>query len=150
MKKFLPPVRELYSGSAIDGFGTMTAYNPSYYKADFYNSLLTSNYMMLVMFILWLLFFWLGESLALVLFDYSSTLPTVYSPSFYRLKYHTFYSSHFFSNRLTTLITTSISFLAYLSISYLIQILKYNNYFYFENRQHIPFFLLLLLLFTFS
>jgi hypothetical protein len=103
--------------------------------------------MAIVMFSLWFIFFWLGETLSLVLFDYSSLITTVYSPSFYRLKYHTFYSNYMFSEWLSSLIILYIYFLAFVSISYLFQLFSNNNYYYFENNQHKFLCLLLVLLF---
>jgi hypothetical protein len=84
--------------------------------------------MMFVLFSVWCLFFWLGELISLTLFDYSSSLTVVYSPSFYRFKYHTFYSSFLFSSYLSFCISVYIYFTAFVSFTYLLNIYAVNRY----------------------
>jgi hypothetical protein len=90
----------------------------------------TTSYMLVTF---WTFFFFFGESLLLLVFNYSSTVDTVTSSSFFTIKQHPFNYLSTFSTTLMYHITFFIVYLTSSAILYLINLNYSYNYNYFRQ-----------------
>lgn len=81
----------------------------------------------------WVFFFFFGESLLLVLFNYSTVSDSIFSSSFFNIKQHTTYFINSLSTKLEFHISCFIFFLTTASICYLSSVNYVTSYSYFNN-----------------
>lgn len=81
----------------------------------------------------WIFFFFFGESLLLILFNYTTITDSILSSSFFNIKQHTTYFINSLSTKLEFHISCFIFFLTTAAISYLSSVNYATNYTYFNN-----------------
>jgi hypothetical protein len=79
----------------------------------------------------WLFFFFFGESLLLIVFNFSTTIDTITSSSFFTIKQHVIFFLNSTSYKLTYHINFYIFFLTSTALMYLINLSYSYNYNYF-------------------
>ena len=97
----------------------------------------------------WVFFFFFGELLLLITFNYSTISDTIVSSSFFNMKAHTILMLDSLSTKLGHHIECFIFFLTSAAVSYLITVNYSCNYLYFKNSStfsKIPYLVLLALL----
>jgi hypothetical protein len=106
-------------------------WNTLLYRFQFTTVTSRSTSYMLISF--WTFFFFFGETLLLVTFNYSTTVDTITSSSFFIIKQHPFTYMSTFSASLMYHITFYIIFLTTSAILYLINLNYSYNYNYFRQ-----------------
>lgn len=110
---------------------TSTTWSKLAHKFLFTSVTSRSTSYMLISF--WTFFFFFGETLLLVTFNYSTTIDTIASSSFFTIKQHPFTYMSTFSTSLMYHITFYIVFLTTSAILYLINLNYSYNYNYFRQ-----------------
>lgn len=105
---------------------------------------ITSRSTSLILLTFWLFFFTFGESLLLVIFNFSTLVDTIPSANFNVIKQHTNLSINSLSLQLTNTINFFISILTLLAFSYLLSLSYSSRYTYFRDSNQITTLLLLL------
>jgi hypothetical protein len=106
-------------------------WNNTAYRFHFTTITSRSTSYMLVSF--WIFFFFFGETLLLVTFNYSATVDTITSSSFFTIKQHPFTYMSTFSTTLMYHVTFYIVFLTVSAILYLTNLNYSYNYNYFRQ-----------------
>lgn len=105
----------------------------NYLLYRFQFTILTCRTTIYVLFGFWLFFFFFGENLLLILFNFTTVTDAVYSNYFFILKSHTIFSLNLSSQYLSTVVMFYIFFFLVCALIFLLN-LKYTfNYFYFTN-----------------
>jgi hypothetical protein len=99
-------------------------------KYRFHFTSITSRSTSYFLFTFWLFFFFYGETLLLLVFNYSSTVDTISSTSFFTIKQHIIFFLTTTSAQLTSHINFYIYFLTTCSFMYLINLNYSYNYNY--------------------
>jgi hypothetical protein len=97
----------------------------------------------------WIFFFFFGESLLLILFNYTTITDSILSSSFFNIKQHTTYFINSLSTKLEFHINCFIFFLTTAAIAYLSSVNYVTSYNYFNNSftlNILPYFVLVLLI----
>lgn len=111
---------------------------------------ITSRSTSYLLFFFWIFFFFFGESLLLVLFNYSTLFDSISSHSFFIIKQHIIFLTNSLSINLTNSINFYIYFLTSFSVLYLINLNFIINYNFFKLQTFsmtIPFLILVLWIF---
>jgi hypothetical protein len=120
-------------------------------KYRFHFTTITSRSTSYFLFLFWLFFFFYGETLLLVMFNYSTPIDTINSSSFFTIKQHIIFFLTTTSTQLTSHINFYIYFLTSCSVLYLINLNYTYNYNYFKqstlNSSFAYYLILLLILF---
>jgi hypothetical protein len=101
------------------------------YRVNF--TAITSRSTSYLLLYFWIFFFFFGESLLLVLFNYSTVSDSIFSSSFFNIKQHTTYFINSLSSKLEFHISCFIFFLTTASICYLSTVNYITSYSYFNN-----------------
>lgn len=117
------------------------------YLYTFHYTTITSRSTSYFLFFFWLFFFFFGESLLLVLFNYSTPIDSIASTSFFLIKQHVIFLTKSVSLKVTTSINFYIYFLTTCSILYLINLNFIINYNFFRQSFIITLLPLLILFF---
>ena len=120
------------------------------YLYKFHYTAITSRTTSYFLFSFWLFFFFFGESLLLVLFNYTTPVDSIMSHSFFMVKQHIIFLTESLSTRLTTTINFYIYFLTLCSTLYLVNLNFLVNYNFFRKTTVVttlPFFIFILFLF---
>ena len=102
-------------------------------KYRFHFTTITSRSTSYFLFSFWLFFFFYGETLLLVIFNYSTPIDTITSSSFFTIKQHIIFFLITTSTQLTSHINFYIYFLTTCSFFYLINLNYSYNYNYFKQ-----------------
>ena len=86
-----------------------------------------------VLFLFWLIIFFFGESLLLLLFNYSSISDSIPAANFFLFKSHTIFSVDIFSAQLASTITFYIMFFATCALLFLLNLRYSFNYAYLQH-----------------
>ena len=93
----------------------------------------TSRSTSYMLFSFWVFFFFFGESLLLVVFNYGTPIDTITSSSFFTIKQHTIFLLNTNSNKLLNHINFYIMLMTSLSFTYLFNLCYSYNYSYFKH-----------------
>jgi hypothetical protein len=96
-------------------------------------TIITSKLTTYVLFTFWIFFFFFGEILLLVILNYSVTVDTIMSTSFFNIKQHIIFYISSMSNYLSTQINFYIFFLTSSSIIYLLNLSFQSQYWLFRH-----------------
>ena len=96
-------------------------------------TIITCRTTVYILFSFWLFFFFFGESLLLVLFNFASVTDSVYGNYFFTFKNHNIFSINSFSGELASAISFYIAFFAACAFIFLINLRYTFNYFYLNN-----------------
>lgn len=118
-------------------------------KYRFHFTTITSRTTSYFLFTFWLFFFFYGETLLLVMFNYSTPIDTISSSSFFTIKQHIIFFLTTTSAQLTTHINFYIYFLTSCSFMYLINLSYSYNYNYLRLSTVNATLILTLVLFTY-
>ena len=116
------------------------------YLYKFHYTVITSRTTSYFLFSFWLFFYFFGESLLLILFNYMTPIDSITSHSFFLIKQHVIFLTESLSAKLTTTINFYIYFLTTCSFLYLINLNFSLNYNFFRKATlvtTIPSFILL-------
>jgi hypothetical protein len=102
-------------------------------KYRFHFTTVTSRSTSYFLFSFWLFFFFYGETLLLVVFNYSTPIDTITSSSFFTIKQHIIFFLTTTSSQLTSHINFYIYFLTSCAFMYLINLNYSYNYNYFRQ-----------------
>jgi hypothetical protein len=102
-------------------------------KYRFHFTTVTSRSTSYFLFSFWLFFFFYGETLLLVVFNYSTPVDTITSSSFFTIKQHIIFFLTTTSTQLTSHINFYIYFLTSCAFMYLINLNYSYNYSYFKQ-----------------
>ena len=102
-------------------------------KYRFHFTTVTSRSTSYFLFSFWLFFFFYGETLLLVVFNYSTPIDTITSSSFFTIKQHIIFFLTTTSSQLTSHINFYIYFLTSCAFMYLINLNYSYNYNYFKQ-----------------
>ena len=102
-------------------------------KYKFHFTSITSRSTSYFLFSFWLFFFFYGETLLLIVFNYSTPVDTITSSSFFTIKQHVIFFLTTMSSQLTSHINFYIYFLTSCSFCYLINLNYTYNYNYFRQ-----------------
>jgi hypothetical protein len=102
-------------------------------KYRFHFTAITSRSTSYFLFSFWLFFFFYGETLLLIVFNYSTPIDTITSSSFFTIKQHIIFFLTTTSTQLTSHINFYIYFLTSCSFMYLINLNYSYNYNYFKQ-----------------
>jgi len=119
------------------------------YLYKFHYTAITSRTTSYFLFSFWLFFFFFGESLLLILFNYTTPVDSIMSHSFFIVKQHIIFLTESLSTKLTSTINFYIYFLTLCSTLYLINLNFLVNYNFFRKTSVVttlPFFILILFL----
>jgi hypothetical protein len=105
----------------------------TYLLYRFQFTIVTCRTTIYLLFSFWLFFFFFGESLLLILFNFSTVTDAVYSNYFFIFKNHTVFSVFFLSNYLSNTLMFYILFFTSLSFIFLLNLRFSFNYFYLNN-----------------
>ena len=126
-------------------YSNLTFFN-FYTSYRFQYTIVTCRTTVYLLFSFWLFFFFFGESLLMLLFNFSTITDAVSSDYFFMFKNHNIFSLHYFSTNLSNIIMFYIIFFTSSSFIFLLN-MRYNfNYFYLNS---VFFFDILFLLFIF-
>jgi hypothetical protein len=103
-------------------------------KYRFHFTAVTSRSTSYFLFVFWIFFFFYGETLLLVVFNYSTPIDTITSSSFFTIKQHIIFFLTTTSTQLTSHINFYIYFLTSCSFMYLINLNYSYNYNYFRQN----------------
>jgi len=102
-------------------------------KYRFHFTTVTSRSTSYFLFSFWLFFFFYGETLLLVVFNYSTPVDTITSSSFFTIKQHIIFFLTTTSSQLTSHINFYIYFLTSCAFMYLVNLNYSYNYNYFRQ-----------------
>ena len=103
------------------------------YLYRFHYTAITSRTTSYFLFAFWLFFFFFGESLLLILFNYMTPIDSITSHSFFLVKQHVIFLTESLSSKLTSTINFYIYFLTTCSFLYLINLNFTLNYNFFRK-----------------
>lgn len=103
------------------------------YLYRFHYTAITSRTTSYFLFSFWLFFFFFGESLLLILFNYMTPVDSIMSHSFFMIKQHVIFLTESLSSKLTNTINFYIYFLTTCSVLYLINLNFLLNYNFFRK-----------------
>lgn len=89
-----------------------------------------------ILFLFWLLFFFFGEFMILLVFNYSNLVDTITSSSFFLIKHHLLYFLVSSPSKLALSINLYIVLLTLLALVYLMLLGNRYSYHYFFNSHH--------------
>ena len=110
---------------------------------------ITSRSTSYFLFFFWLFFFFFGESLLMLIFNFTTPVDTISSTSFFLVKQHIIFLTDSLSNKLVSSINFYIYLLTTLSLMYLVNLNYISNYSYFKQstvNMIVPMVLILLIL----
>jgi hypothetical protein len=93
----------------------------------------TSRSTSYMLFSFWVFFFFFGESLLLVVFNYGTPIDTITSSSFFTIKQHTVFLLNTNSSKLLSHVNFYILLMTSLSFTYLVNLCYSCNYSYFKH-----------------
>jgi hypothetical protein len=96
-------------------------------------TIITSRLTTYILFTFWLFFFFFGEILLLILLNYSVTVDTILSTSFFTVKQHIIFYISSMSSYLTTQINFYIFFLTSSALLYLVNLSFQSQYWLFRH-----------------
>lgn len=105
-----------------------TLNTPNLLKYRFHFTTVTSRFTSYVLFVFWIFFFFYGETLLLVVFNYSTPVDTITSSSFFTIKQHIIFFLTTTSAKLSGHINFYIFYLTSCSFMFLINFNFYYNY----------------------
>jgi hypothetical protein len=115
----------------IKSFNSVNLVNSLMFRYHF--TVITSRATSYVLFTFWVFFFFYGETLLLVMFNFSTTVDTINSSSFFTIKQHIIFYLISTSAKLTNCINFYIFFLTSCSFMYLVNMNYSYNYNYFRQ-----------------
>lgn len=113
---------------------TINFFSFNYIRFQF--TAITANLTSLILFLFWLFFFFFGESLLLLLFNFSSTNDAISGSYFLYFKNFTLFNFFMLSNKLHLSLNFFIYFFTFCAFTFLLK-LRYNfiyRYFFFETK----------------
>lgn len=116
----------------------------------FQYTIVTCRTTIYLLFSFWLFFFFFGESLLMILFNFSTITDSVYSDYFFLFKHHTIFSLTTLSSFLSDTIMFYIIFFTTCSFIFLLNLRYTFNYFYLNNLWFFDLIFITILLFLFS
>lgn len=96
-------------------------------------TIITCRTTVYILFSFWLFFFFFGESLLLILFNFTSATDAIYGNYFFTFKSHNIFSVTTFSAKLASAISFYIAFFAACAFIFLMNMRYTFNYFYLNN-----------------
>ncbi len=112
-------------------------------------TIITCRTTIYVLFSFWLFFFFFGESLLLILFNYTTVTDSIYGNYFFIFKNNTIFSFNLSSNFLSNTIMFYISFFTLCSFIFLLNLRYTFNYFYLNYIWIFDFFFIFLIFYLF-
>ncbi len=123
-------------------------YNFIFFRFQY--SLFTSRLTIYILTLFWVFFNFFGESLILLILNYSSLLDTINSNVFFTFKNNVIFNLNVTNARLSEVILFYIYFFSLCSFLFLLNLKNTFNYFYFQNLSRLNFFFLSLTIFFLS
>jgi hypothetical protein len=122
---------KLFKTKYISKNSTVNLTYSSLFKFSFTS--VTSRSTSYMLFSFWVFFFFFGESLLLVVFNYGTPIDTITSSSFFTIKQHTVFLLNTNSSKLLSHINFYILLMTSLSFTYLVNLCYSYNYSYFKH-----------------